>query len=72
MTVVIERTESEIVAAAEALCIACRKTAAAIVGSRCDLNTKAAIRLVSDLASGVRDELQHLDSTHARLLRQAL
>lgn len=72
MTVVIERSDSEILAAAEALYSACRKTAAAIAGSRCDLNTKAAIRLIADLASGIQDELRRIDSTHARLLRQAL
>ena len=72
MTVVIDRSDSEIVAAAEALCTACRKTAAAVVGSRCHTNAQAAVRLVADLASGVRDELRRLDSTHARLLRQAL
>lgn len=72
MTVVIDRSETEILAAAEALCVACRKAAAAIVGSRCDVDTKAAVRLVTDLASGVRDELRRIDSTHARLLRQAL
>ena len=72
MTVVIDRSESEILAAAEALCVACRKAAAAIVGSRCDVDTKAAVRLVTDLASGVRDELRRIDSTHVRLLRQAL
>ncbi|MDP9124047.1 MAG: hypothetical protein M3N82_05535 [Pseudomonadota bacterium] len=72
MTVVIERTDSEILAAAEALCLTCRKTAAAVVGSRCDHETMAAIRLVADLASGVRDELRPLDLMHARLLRQAL
>ena len=72
MTVVIDRSDSEILAAAEDLCVTCRKTAAAIVGSRCDLDTKAAVRLVTDLAAGVRDELRRIDPTHARLLRQAL
>ena len=72
MTVVIERPDSEIGVAADALCIACRKTGATIAGSRCDLDTQAAVRLIVDLASGVREELQHVDLTHARLLRKAL
>ena len=72
MTIVIERPDIEILAAAEALCSACRKTAAAIVGNRCDLDTKAAIHLIADLASGVREELLLIDSTHAWLLRQIL
>lgn len=72
MTIVIERTDSEISDAAEALCVACRKTAAAIVGGRCDLDSKAAVHLVTDLAAGVRDELRRIDSTHARLLRRPL
>ncbi len=72
MTIVIERTDSDILDAAEDLCVTCRKTSAAIVGSRCDLDTKAAVRLVTDLAAGVRDELRRVDPTHARLLRQAL
>ncbi len=72
MTIVLERTDSEILAGAEALRIACRKTSAATGVSRCDRDTKAAILLIADLANGVREELRRLDSTRVRLLPQAL
>ncbi len=72
MTVVIGRPDSEIVAASEILCLACRKTGATIAASRCDLDTKAAVLLIIDLANGVRNGLQNMDSTQSSRLRQAL
>ena len=72
MAVVIEREGAEILAAADTLSAASRKTAATIVGSRCDLDTKLTIRLIADLANRIRDSMRSIDSTQARLLRQAL
>lgn len=72
MTVVIERSQAEILAAADALCVVCRKTAVSVIGSRCDPDSKAAIRLISDLASSVRDDLRRIDLTHTQFLRQVL
>jgi hypothetical protein len=71
LTIVIERSDAEILAASEALCLACRRIGTAVVGSRCDPDTKVAIHLIGDLANVVRDELRRIDSTHARLLRPA-
>lgn len=65
MTVVIGRPDSEIVAASEILFLACRKTGATIAASRCDLDTKAAVFLIIDLANGVKLGLQNIDSTQS-------
>jgi len=58
MTMVMERADAEILAAAEVLCAECRKARTAIASSRSDLTTKAAVRLIVDLASKVRYDLQ--------------
>lgn len=58
MTVVMERADAEILAAAEVLCAECRQTGAAVVGTRSNLTTKAAIRLIADLANNIRRGLQ--------------
>lgn len=58
MTMVMDRADAEILAAAEVLCAECRKARTAIASSRSDLTTKAAVRLIVDLASKVRYDLQ--------------
>lgn len=72
MTVVLERSEAEILDAAEALCVACRTTAASTAGSRCDRDVKTAVHLVAGLASGIRDELRRMDSTDVAMFRLAM
>ncbi|MFH7043933.1 hypothetical protein ABT392_16670 [Paucibacter sp. JuS9] len=58
MTVAMERADAEILGAADVLCAQCRKAGTLIVGSRSDLTTKAAVRLIADLANKVRHELK--------------
>lgn len=53
MTVAMERADAEILAAADELRTECRKVRAYIVGSRSDLTTKAAVRLIAELANNV-------------------
>jgi len=72
MTVVISRTTAEILDAAGVLCVACRTTVTTTAGSRCDRETSVAVHLVSDLANGIRDQLQRMDSAQVELLRLAL
>jgi hypothetical protein len=61
MTVIIERSDEEILEASHALCLASRKAVSAVHGSRCDLDTKAAVGLIAELASGVREELHRFN-----------
>lgn len=57
LMVAMERHDSEILEAAQSLVPACRLAAAVLGGSRADPTTRAAVKLVVDLAAGVCREL---------------
>lgn len=58
MTVAMERHDGEILEAAEQLAGICRLAGAALAGSRVDSTTRAAVRLIGDLAVRIRAALQ--------------
>jgi len=58
LTVAMERSDVEILEAANLLAKECNAIVLAIVGSRADVTTKAAVRLVSRLAQQICDELR--------------
>jgi small nuclear ribonucleoprotein (snRNP)-like protein len=57
LTVAMERQDSEILEAAQSLAAACRLAAAVLGGSRADPTTRAAVKLVVDLANSVCRDL---------------
>ncbi len=61
MTVAMERPDAEIVEAAQRLAQACRKAATVIAGARCDLETKAAIRLIVNLSARLHNAVRSAD-----------
>ncbi|MBU0914788.1 MAG: hypothetical protein KKD97_00365 [Gammaproteobacteria bacterium] len=60
LTVAMERSDAEIVAAAEQLGDLCRLAAAAVRGSRVDPTTRAAIQLIGDMAVRIRAGLESM------------
>lgn len=58
MTVALKRADDEIRRAAESLYLECRGVGLAVSGTRSDRATKAAVRLVADLAARIRITLR--------------
>ena len=54
LTIAMEKPNSEIVAAADAVAGACRRTAASLAGSRADYSSLQAVALVSGLGDKLR------------------
>ena len=57
MTIVLERSNAEVISAADVLYGECSGLGIALVGSRADRTTKAAVNLVARLAAQIRDTL---------------
>ena len=60
MTIVMERDDNEILAAAERLRLGCRDASMSLRGSRAGATTQAALRLAADLAEGIVQALRQL------------
>lgn len=58
MTISMERNDSEILAAADALAASCRRAVGVVTGSRADLVTLTSLRLATDLAERFQAELR--------------
>jgi hypothetical protein len=60
LTIAMEKPDGEITAAAEAVAVACRRTAASLAGSRADYPSLQAVALVSDLGDKLRAAFNEL------------
>lgn len=63
MTIAMECAEREILAAADALAVSCRRAAGVVAGSRADLLTLTALRLATDFAERIQAELRRQKSS---------
>lgn len=61
LTVAMERQDEEVRDVASQLCSECRALSLAIGGSRADITTKQAVRLIAGLAASARDALAKLE-----------
>jgi hypothetical protein len=64
LTIALDKPDVEIVAAAEDVAGACRRTAASLAGSRADYPSLQAAALVSDLGDKLRGIFNTLTSSH--------
>lgn len=60
LTIAMQKPDPEIVAAAESVCGACRRTAASLAGSRADYRSLQAVALVRDLGDKLRAGFREL------------
>ncbi|WP_343622679.1 hypothetical protein [Roseateles puraquae] len=61
MTVSMEKQGAEILQAAQELASACRLSAVALMGTRADATTRAAVNLVADLAERIRRAIAEME-----------
>lgn len=67
LTIALDKPDVQIVAAAEDVAGACRRTAASLAGSRTDYPSMQAAALVSDLGDKLRGTVNTLASSHEDL-----